>query len=293
MEDEKTAELKNKIAELKQRLNQLYAQYFSDAREGKVFETEFSLYLKASEVARREKNEHLGLQFGIVKTGFITLIASTILIIFFFGQHIFFSTFFLLGLSFLACGLMYLMLASEIKIARARRFCIGLGEYFQQYRWSTESSQSVRLPDIPLWDDFAIKGEPSGEDRNYEAQALYLPFRIAVAFIDLLALALLIQSALPGDAMTSRIGLLLCLILWFVAVPAHMMLVDSLVRDTERIRHFSDTEAGEDRQSLRIRRRRWSLVQMFRIFFLLDVIFPKALKPPGSHEKGHRHRGNS
>ena len=56
MEDEKTAELKNKIAELKQRLNQLYAQYFSDAREGKVFETEFSLYLKASEVARREKN---------------------------------------------------------------------------------------------------------------------------------------------------------------------------------------------------------------------------------------------
>ena len=102
MEDEKTTELKNKISELKQRLNQLYAQYFSDTREGKVFDTEFSLYVKASEYARREKSEQLMLQYGIIKTGVIVLIVSSALIIFFFGQHIFFSTFFLLGLGFFA-----------------------------------------------------------------------------------------------------------------------------------------------------------------------------------------------
>jgi hypothetical protein len=36
MEDEKTVELKNKISELKQRLNQIYAQYFTDTSKSRV-----------------------------------------------------------------------------------------------------------------------------------------------------------------------------------------------------------------------------------------------------------------
>jgi hypothetical protein len=275
MEDEKTTELKNKISELKQRLNQLYAQYFSDTREGKVFDTEFSLYVKASEYARREKSEQLMLQYGIIKTGVIALIVSSALIIFFFGQHIFFSTFFLLGLGFFAWGLMYLMLAAEIRITRAHRFCSALGKYFQQYRWSTESSQGLHLPDIPLWDDYITEGDTPLQSKHYEEKALYIPFRIAISFIDLLALVLLLQPLISGDATMSRLDLMLCLILWLVTVPMHMILVQSLVREAEIIRQPDGIELTEGSQPAKKHRGPRSWIQIFRLFFLLDIIVPK------------------
>ena len=292
MEDEKTTELKNKISELKQRLNQLYAQYYSDTREGKVFETEFALYVNASEQARREKREHVALQYGIVKAGVVMLAASAALIIFFFGQHIFFSTFFLLGLSFFAWGLMYLVHASEIRIARSRQFCSDLGKYFRQYRWSTESSQALRLHDIPLWDTVADEGNPSRQDGRYGEQALFVPFRIAISFIDLLALALLIQSLISGGAAFGRIGLILCIFLWFLAVPTHMILIDLLARETEIIRQFHGQEPREATQPLKRGRSPRSLIQIFRLFFLLDIIFPRAVKAPSNHGMSHRRAGN-
>ena len=45
-EDENIA-LRNKIAEFKARLNQIYSQAAIDANKSKAFESEFSLYLKA------------------------------------------------------------------------------------------------------------------------------------------------------------------------------------------------------------------------------------------------------
>jgi hypothetical protein len=273
VEDDKSAESKNKIAELKHRLNQMYAQYFSDTREGKMFESEFSLYATASEHALREKYEQLRLQHRILKTGMLMLFASAALVIFLFRESILFSTFFLLGLGFLACGFIYLMLSADIRIARAERFSSDLAHYFQQHRWNTETKQNLHLPAMPLWERYVSETDRTAyQDVRCENHALHVPFRIAISLIDLFALAVLVQSLISGGNTTGRAVAAGCFILWIAAVAAHMMLVYALVRHTERVREplRRDNAKGPQRE----RPRSW--IQILRIFFLLDIIFPKA-----------------
>lgn len=157
VEDEKTIELKNKISELKQRLNQIYAQYFTDTSKSRVFETEFSLYLKPCEHARNEISENLKLQYDVTKIGLSVLIAASALTIYLFKLHVLFGMLILLGFGFFACGFMYLLLAAEIRIMRAAKFCAELETYFQRHRWSTELKENLNLPDIPLWGEYVSK----------------------------------------------------------------------------------------------------------------------------------------
>lgn len=276
MEDDKSGESKTKISELKHRLNQMYAQYFSDTREGRVFEAEFSLYAKASEHARREQSRQIELQHGMMKSVIMVLIASSAFIIFLFRQYALFSTFFLLGLGFLACGFMYLLLSAEIRIARAERFSLDLAHYFQQHRWDTDSKQNLHLPEMPLWEEYAARADRgSSRSRRCEHHALYTPFRIAISFIDLLALAFLVQSVISGETSIISVGLIGSLFLWVAAVPAHMLLVQSLVTHAERVREQQDTDSTEGATAEKTRWKAKSWTHILRLFFLMDIIFPK------------------
>lgn len=286
MEDDKSGESKDKLSELKHRLNQMYAQYFSDTKEGRVFESEFSLYAKASEHARREQSQHIGLQHGILKSGITMLIVSSAFIIYLFRQYPLFSTFFLLGLGFLACGCMYLLLSAEIRIARAERFCSDLAHYFQSHRWNTDSKQELHLPEMPLWEEYAISADRvSSRSRRCEKQALYTPFRIAISFVDLLALAFLAQSMISGETTIRSLGLIGSFILWFAAVPAHMLLVRSLLTHAERVHDQQDTDSTEDDKTEKTYLDPGSRTQIPRLFFLLDLIFPKAPAAAPDHGK--------
>lgn len=277
MDDEKTAELKNKISELKHRLNQMYAQYFSDTREGKVFETEFSLYVKASEHARREKSEHMRLQYKIMQTGIVTLLASSALIIFLFKQQFLFSIFFLLGLGFFAWGFMYLLLAAEKKIARIDSFCSSLARYFQQHRWNTDSKQALHLPDIPLLEESSAQSNSMAPGSSHDEQkALYIPFRIAISFIDLLALIVLIQLPISGETTIGKFFLIICFMLWLAAIIVHMLLVHTIVNHTEIIRKPHDKHIMKGSWTARNFRGFRSLTLVPRLFFLLDILFPEA-----------------
>lgn len=274
MEDEKTDELKNKISELKHRLNQLYAQYFSDTREGRVFESEFSLYMKAAESARREKTQLIKLQFATVQIGMIVLIAFAALTMVLFRQQIFFSAFFLLGLGFFACGFLYLLVLADIKIARADRFCSDLGSYFRQHRWGTEIKKNLRLPDIPLWEEYGSQSpQTDPRSRRCERHALYTPLRIAISFIDLLVLAMLIQTWLSGNPVISRTIMICYLILWFGTTALHMLLVDAL---TARAETTHDQEMTRRTYLDKITNIPSELMKIPRLFLLLDILFPKA-----------------
>ncbi len=273
MQYETTEELKNKISELKHRLNQLYAQYFSDTREGRVFEAEFSLYVKAAEHARREKSELLRLQCAILLFGMFLLIGSAGMTIVLFRQQLLLSAFFLLGLGFFACGFLYLLVSVDIRIAQANRFCLDIGEYFQQHRWRTEIKQNLHLPDIPLWEDYSNQRQPASSwNRRCESRALSTPFRIAISFIDLLVPALLIQMLLSGDAVMSRPIMVGYLFLWLAIVCVHMLLVNSLTARADMI-HLQDiAEETYPQKSTGIRH---AFMQIPRLFFLLDIVFPK------------------
>lgn len=273
MEDDTSDESKNKIAELKHRLNQMYAQYFSDTKEGRVFESEFSLYAQASEHALREKSEQRRLQYGILRAGIFMLVASSAFIVFFFRESILFSTVFLLGLGFFACGFIYLMLSSEISIMRAERFSSDLVRYFQQHRWNTESKQNLHLPEMPLWEGYQSKTDmDSSPYRQCIRQALYIPLRIAISFIDLLALAFLFQFLLSGQTMVSKAVVVGCFVLWLAAVVIHMMLVRVLLVHAESV--FEPR--GKDREKGTNREKPASWTHIIRLFFLLDIIFPRA-----------------
>ena len=136
MLEEENIALKNKIVELKQRLNQIYTESFMDVKQSRVFENEFSLYLKACEHARIERGESIKQQNDVIKIGLTFLIAASALTDYFFKIYIYFGMLILLGLGFLACGFMYLLLFAEIRIIRAGNYCTELETYFKNYRWS-------------------------------------------------------------------------------------------------------------------------------------------------------------
>lgn len=275
-ENEQTVELKNKISELKQRLNQIYAQYFTDTSKSRVFETEFSLYLKACEHARNEISESLKLQYDVTKIGLFILIGASALTFYLFKVYILFGILVFLGLGFCACGFMYLLLAGEIKIARASEFCAELETYFQHFRWSTELKESLNLPDIPLWGDYARKwNKDVFDDGHFEKKALYAPFRIIITFVDLLALVYAFQLFLFHEYNINYGIFIACLILWVVAVVLQILLVNSVLNKVNiRLRWIGEKGPEEvKKQEINWAPHTW--INIIRLFLLLDLIFPE------------------
>jgi len=273
-ENEQTVELKNKIAELKQRLNQIYAQYFTDTSKSRVFETEFSLYLKACEHARNQINESLRHQYDITKKGLIVLIGASALTFYLFKIYILFGMLVFLGFGFCACGFMYLLLAGEIKIARASEFCAELETYFQRFRWSTELKESLNLPDIPLWGDYYRKWNKDVFDEgHFGEKTLYAPFRIIITFADLLALAYASQLFLFREHNINPGIFAACLVLWVIAIISQIFLVDSILNKVDiRLRSIGEKRPDEVKQGINRDPRTW--INIVRLFLLLDLIFP-------------------
>lgn len=278
-EDGQTIELKNKISELKQRLNQIYAQYFADTTKGRVFETEFSLFLKACENARDEISESTKLQYDVIKIGLSVLIALSALSVYLFKVYVLFGMLTLLGFGFAACGFMYLLLLGEIKISRARGFCNELELYFKRHRWSTELKESLNLPDVPLWGEYAGKwDELVFDSRHFERKSLYAPFRIMITLMDLLALGYLIQSFITKEQGMTPAILTICLLLWIAAVVMQILLVHSILhkvgsglhRIEERNQEVLKKFPGED-----INWQPQSWINFFRLFFIFDIVFPR------------------
>lgn len=278
LEDENIA-LKNKIADLKQRLSQIYTESFIDVNKSKVFENEFSLYLKACEHARNERGESIRLQNDTVKIGLTILIAATVLTVYIFNMHIFFGTLILLGLGFLACGFMYLLLAAEIRIIRAGRYCTELETYFKRYRWSTEQNEKLNLPTIPLWEEYRFTWDKDLFDEgHYGKTALYAPFRIAMTLIDLLALVYVVHSFIARHPEISWIVLLVSCIVWVVAVTLQMFLVHSIINKVDTRLEGIEKNRLEEFKKKEISLKPGTWVNILRFFLILDIISPKELK---------------
>lgn len=274
--NENEEELKTKVSELKRRLNQLYAQYFTDTGRSKVFETEFSLYLKACENPRRQIAESLKLQYGVTKTGLFILIGASALTYYLFKVYILFGMLILLGLGFCVCGLMYSLLAAEIRIARASDFCAELETYFQRHRWTTELKENLNLPEIPLWGDYIRKWNKDLFDEvHFEKTALYAPFRIMMTLVDLLALVYVIQSFMVGGHNINSGMFIACVILWVAAVILQILIVNSVLNKIGiRLRWMEKKQPGEIKtQEINWNPRTWT--NILRLFLLLDLIFPQ------------------
>jgi hypothetical protein len=274
-ENDQTAELKNKIAELKQRLNQIYAQYFADTSKSRVFETEFSLYLKACEHARNQINESIKHQYDITRIGLFVLIGASALTFYLFKIYILFGMLVFLGFGFCACGFMYLLLVGEIKVARASEFCAELENYFQRFRWSTELKESLNLPDIPLWGDYSRKWNKDLFDKgHFGEKALYAPFRIMITLVDSFAVVYASQSFLFKEHNITFGILIACLVLWVIAVILQIFLVDSILNKVDiRLRSIGEKRPEEVKKQ-GITRDPHTWMNIVRLFLLLDLIFP-------------------
>lgn len=277
MEDEKTVELKHKVAELKQRLNQMYAQYFSDTSQGRVFENEFSLYLKACENAKKEILDNLRFQHDVTKIGLIVLIVAAALTVYLFTLHVIFGVLILAGAGFFACGFMYLLLAEEIKIMRASGFCNELEEYFQRYRWKTELKTSLNLPEIPLWGEYIRKWEQESPClKTLEKRTLFVPFRISIALVNLLGLAYIILSFISPEPRFTPAVLILCIMLWIASVVMQMLIVNTIIYASEIRPGLPGREELPRPKTGIITRSPGTWINILRLFLILDVVFPEA-----------------
>lgn len=279
LENEKTIELKNKISELKHRLNQIYAQYFTDTSKSRVFETEFSLYLKACEHATNEISENRKLQYDATKIGLGILIAAAAATIYLFKMHVIFGMAILLGFGFFACGFMYLLLAAEVRIVRAAEFCAELETYFQRHRWSTELKESLNLPDIPLWGEHAAKWDKDiFSEGRFEKKALYGPFRVVITLVQISALLYVIQSFISQEPQLTPPLLIVCLILWVAAIISQILLVHSIINKVDIKLQWVEKDVPGKLMKKEINWQPHTWINILRLFLLLDIIFPKPLK---------------
>ena len=278
-EDEKTIELKNKISELKQRLTQLYAQYFTDTSKSRVFEAEFSLYLKACENARNEISENRKQQYDITKIGLSSLVALSALTIFFFKLQVLLGMLTLLGFGFSACGFMYLLLVAEIRIKRATQFCAELETYFQRHRWSTELKEKLNLPDIPLWGEYVSKWDKDiFREGHFEKKAIYGPFRIIIALIEISALVYVIQAFISQEPKLTSSVMIVCLIVWVASVIAQILLVHSILDRVDIKLQWIEKDRPEDLMKREINWKPHTWMNILRLFLVLDIIFPEGIK---------------
>jgi uncharacterized membrane protein len=278
-EDERIVELKNKISELKQRLARIYAEYFTDTSRSRVFESEFSMYLKACETARNEISENRKLQYDVTKIGMSILIALSIVTLYLFKLHVLLGLLILLGSGFFACGFMYLLLVAEIRITRAIHFCAELETYFQGHRWSTELKESLHLPDIPLWGEYVSKwGKDIFREGHFERRAIYGPFRIIIALIEISALVYVIQAFISQEPRMTLSVLIACLIVWAASVIAQILLVHSILDKVDIKLQWIEKDGPEDLVKREITWNPSTWINIVRLFLVLDIIFPEGFR---------------
>ncbi|MGE5238093.1 MAG: hypothetical protein ACM3ON_04750 [Chloroflexota bacterium] len=277
MYDDETSALKNKIAELKDRLQQIYAESFGDINRAKLFEHEYSLFLKACEHVRDERRDCLSRQNAATRAGLSVLLAVAALSFYLFSGNVLMCTFVLLLVGFFACGFMYLLLAEEMKASRASRYCADLEAFFRRHRWSTEENQRLNLPTMPLWEDFRAKWEGDLARRGWGGKAaLYSPFRVVITSVDLVALAnglyfFIVHPQEASPAVFAAAGAV-----WIVAVVAQMLIVGSLLSGVAGVVREAEEDADEtsERRTITLSPGTW--VNIVRFFFLLDIVAPRA-----------------
>jgi hypothetical protein len=275
LEDEHIA-LKNKITELRERLNQIYSQSALDAHKSKAFEGEFSLYLKASEHAHHERMEGIRLQRDGIKFGLVMLTVLTAFMVYGFSLHLLLGMLILLGFGIISCGFMYLLLAGEIQTRRAGEYCRELEAYFKQYRWSTEQAEPLHLTGIPLWEEY--RGTWDNDlfaAGPYEKTAVYAPFRIVITLVDVSALGYLIYSFLSHGAEISWTVMATSGIVWAVAVTLQMLLVNTIITTLEK---RPSNERPEAYQKNKISWNPGTWLTLIELFLNLDIIFPQESK---------------
>ncbi|HET6513744.1 MAG TPA: hypothetical protein VFG09_01170 [Thermodesulfovibrionales bacterium] len=262
--------LRNKITELRERLNQIYSQSALEANRSKAFESEFSLYVKACEHARSERTEGIRLQHDVTKFGLILttlFLASTVYL---FSLDTLLGMFILLGSAFVLCGLLYLLLAGEIRITRAGDYCNELEAYFRRHRWSAEQQSTLHLSEIPLWEEYRGRwGKDLSDEGRYGKTAVYLPLRTAMTVTDLFALGYILHSVIAHRSETSPVALILGGITWVAAVTVQMLLVNAIMRGPE-----TEREGVKGNQEKRISRQPATWITIPRLFFLADIMFP-------------------
>jgi hypothetical protein len=270
--------LKNKIAELKERLNKIYSQSAIDANKSKAFESEFSLYLKACELARDERLNGMRLQHDVTKFGLAVLTAALAFSVYVFNMNILLYALILLGFGGISCGFLYVLLAGEIRIKRAGEYCIELEAYFKRYRWSTELNEALNLAKMPLWEEYRSKWDKDIFVKGpYRRTAVYAPFRIAITLTDALALVYLIHSFISHGAERSWIVLIISCMVWIAAVTIQMLFVNTVINKVDR-RLAAEEERPEKYRKDEIRWDPGTWINILKLFFNLDILFPKEIK---------------
>lgn len=270
--------LKNKIAELKERLNQIYSQAAIDANKSKAFESEFSLYLKACEHANKERTDGFRLQHDAARFGLAILVVILAFTVYLFNMHSIFGMYVLLGFGFISCGLMYLILAGGIRITRAGEYCAELEAYFKQYRWTSEQNASANLPEMTLWEEYRKKwGKDVFTNGPYEKTALYAPLRIAMTLTDLLAIVYLVHSFVAYRSEIAWIVMIISCLAWITAVTVQVLLVDAIINKVDmRLEKEKEGLQGYQKKTVGLQPGTW--VNILKLFLNIDIIFPAEIK---------------
>ena len=275
MDDEHTIALKNKVAELKERMSQMYAHSFADASKSKAFEAEFSLFLKSCEDARRERDRSITLQHYAVLSGLTVMIAASVSSIFVFSVHVLFGLLILLGFGFIGCGFLFLLLVGEIRMQRAEDFCADVEAYFRDQRWSAETDQKPGLQVMPMWE--AYRRQWNGDvfaDGPYRSKALYAPFRIAISVIDLMALVYIVLHFALSHMPSPWPFFVICTVVWMMSVSAQMLLVQTIISKVDY--RIKKTEVGGQGriEPVDVGLYPASWLNILKLFLLLDIVFP-------------------
>jgi len=275
MDDENTIALKNKVAELKGRLSGIYAQSFADANKSKAFEAELSLFVKSCEHARNERADSVKLQHHTVLTGLTVMVAASVLSIYVFTVHIFFGMLLLLGFGFIGCSFLFILLGGEIRMQRAEDFCADLEAYFKEKRWSMEQHEKLGLPAMPMWEEYRAKwNRDAFVDGPYSGKTLYAPFRIAITFVDLMALAYIVFHLTVSHTPAPWPLVMICVVCWMLVVSAQMLLVRTIIFKVDPRLSKEDDEGVRISSPFALGLNPGSCINVLKLFFLLDIIFP-------------------
>jgi len=275
LDDENTIALKNKVAELKGRLSGIYAQSFADANKSKAFEAEFSLFLKSCEHARNERADSMKLQHHTVLAGLTIMVAASVLSIYVFTVHIFFGMLLLLGFGFIGCSFLLILLGGEIRVQRAEDYCADLEAYFKEKRWSMEQHEKLGLPAMPMWEEYRAKwNRDAFVDGPYSGKTLYAPFRIAITFVDLMALAYIVFHLTVSHTPAPWPLVMICVVCWMLVVSAQMLLVRTIIFKVDPRLSKEDDEGVRISSPFALGLNPGSCINVLKLFFLLDIIFP-------------------
>jgi hypothetical protein len=185
-----------------------------------------------------------------------------------------------LGFGFISCGLMYLILAGEIRITRAGKYCAELEAYFKQYRWSSEHNASANLPGMPLWEEYRKRwGNDPFTHGLYEKTAVYAPLRIAMTLTDLLAFVYLAHFFVVYRPEISWIVMIISFLAWVMAVTVQVLLVDAIINKVD-MRLEKEKEGLQGYQKKTIGRQPGTWINILKLFLNIDIIFPTEIKKP-------------